>query len=122
MPVALFWYENAHRYREFQNLYEDAHLQHEKFSAWQKDAMALERRLRQEGQEPVRVCTTPKLFRQWCDAHHMGMNASSRSAFARAQIVPAQETMALGEAVALAHDEPGFLKNASLVFKSFPKR
>lgn len=115
MKVALFWYENAHRYREFQNLYEDANAQHRKFTAWLKDATDLERQLRRDGHEPVRVLTSPRAFRDWCKAHGRSMDASSRSVFAHEQIAPEHRNQDLSQAIERAIDDPNLLLHGPLI-------
>jgi hypothetical protein len=121
MKVGLFWYEDAHRYRAFQNLYTDAYKQHRKFATWLKDATALERQLRQNGHEPVRILTTPKTFCDWCTAHGRSMDASSRTAFAHEQIAPAQQIQDLGKAVETAVSNPKFLVHGPLVNEEIRK-
>ncbi|PVZ43883.1 hypothetical protein [Pseudomonas sp. CC120222-01a] len=121
MKVGVFWYEDAHRYRAFQNLYEDANEQHRKFAAWFKEATALERHLRQEGHEPVRVLTTPKAFCDWCKSHGRSLDASSRTAFAHEQIEPAQRIQDLGQAVETALSNPQFLVHGPLMNKQYRK-
>jgi hypothetical protein len=81
MKVAVAWYD-ATQWSKLRRIAEDAHILDDTYDAWQRDAMNLERDLREKGIKVQRVSIDVDALVIWCKSHQKRINGEARSAYA----------------------------------------
>ena len=81
MIVAVAWYD-ATQWRKLRLIAEDAHILDDTYDTWQRNAINLERDLRQKGIEIKRVSIDIDALVIWCKSHQKRINGEARSEYA----------------------------------------
>ncbi len=80
--VGIAWYRSE-LYDRIRDVMADGISFPKTHASWRQKAARMERELRRQGMEPVRVDIDPDRFASWCAAHGVSPDSESRDRFVR---------------------------------------